>query len=153
MSKTMEEEAAASAAQSLQPLAPSASLGSQPPRPKPKKATLTTWMTLQSIPEETIITPTILQFLEQALEPLPTFNPAARDDPLDEEDEDSATDRGSSTDSGSQTGLALAAGYPRDGRAEVKTDRQTDRDRSQFEQNWKEILTGFLDLAFKQHAD
>ena len=40
-----------------------------------KKATLTTWMTLQSIPEETIITPTILEFLEQALDPLPTFNP------------------------------------------------------------------------------
>ena len=31
-----------------------------------KKAVLTTWMTLQSIPEETIITPVILAFLEQA---------------------------------------------------------------------------------------
>lgn len=30
-----------------------------------KKATLSAWMTLQSIPEETIITPTILEFLEQ----------------------------------------------------------------------------------------
>ena len=30
-----------------------------------KKAVLTTWMTLQSIPEETIITPVILAFLEQ----------------------------------------------------------------------------------------
>ena len=39
-----------------------------------KKATLSTWMTLQSIPEETIITPNILEFLEQALEPIPTFN-------------------------------------------------------------------------------
>ena len=32
------------------------------------------WINLQSIPEETIITPTILEFLEQALEPIPTFN-------------------------------------------------------------------------------
>ena len=39
-----------------------------------KKATLSAWMTLQSIPEETIITPNILEFLEQALEPIPTFN-------------------------------------------------------------------------------
>jgi hypothetical protein len=30
-----------------------------------KKATLCAWMTLQSIPQETIITPNILQFLEQ----------------------------------------------------------------------------------------
>jgi hypothetical protein len=30
-------------------------------------------MTLQSIPQETIITPNILQFLEQALEPIPTL--------------------------------------------------------------------------------
>ena len=39
-----------------------------------KKATLSAWMTLQSIPEETIITPNILEFLEQALDPIPTFN-------------------------------------------------------------------------------
>jgi len=39
-----------------------------------KKATLTTWMTLQSIPEETIISPSILEFLEQALEPIPIVN-------------------------------------------------------------------------------
>jgi hypothetical protein len=30
-----------------------------------KKATLCAWMTLQSIPQETIITPNILEFLEQ----------------------------------------------------------------------------------------
>ena len=35
-----------------------------------KKAVLTTWITLQSIPEETVITPAILEFLEQALEPI-----------------------------------------------------------------------------------
>ena len=29
---------------------------------------------MQSIPEETIITPNILEFLEQVLEPIPTFN-------------------------------------------------------------------------------
>ena len=38
-----------------------------------KKATLCAWITLQSIPQETIITPNILQFLEQALEPIPTL--------------------------------------------------------------------------------
>lgn len=37
-----------------------------------KKAFLYAWMTLQSIPEETIISPHILEFLEQTLEPLPT---------------------------------------------------------------------------------
>ncbi len=42
-------------------------------RPGGKKATLCAWMTLQSIPQETIITPNILQFLEQALEPIPTL--------------------------------------------------------------------------------
>ena len=39
-----------------------------------KKATLSAWMTLQSIPEETLITPHILEFLERALEPIPTFS-------------------------------------------------------------------------------
>ena len=42
-------------------------------RPGNKKATLAAWMTLQSIAEETIFTPQILEFLEQALQPLPTF--------------------------------------------------------------------------------
>ena len=37
-----------------------------------KHASLFTWITLQSIPEETIISPNILDFLELALEPLPT---------------------------------------------------------------------------------
>lgn len=37
-----------------------------------KKASLFAWMTLQSIPEETIISPHILEFLEQTLEPIPT---------------------------------------------------------------------------------
>ena len=45
-----------------------------------KKATLTTWMTLQSIPEETVISPAILEFLEQALEPLPVVTkPTSQD--------------------------------------------------------------------------
>lgn len=42
-----------------------------------KKASLFAWMTLQSVPEETIISPHILEFLEQTLEPIPaktTFN-------------------------------------------------------------------------------
>ncbi|KAK9874269.1 hypothetical protein WA026_002622 [Henosepilachna vigintioctopunctata] len=37
-----------------------------------KKAQLFAWMTLQSVPEETIISPHILEFLEQTLEPIPT---------------------------------------------------------------------------------
>jgi len=36
-----------------------------------KKASCYAWMTLHSIPEETIITPHILDFMEQALEPIP----------------------------------------------------------------------------------
>lgn len=36
-----------------------------------KRASLFAWMTLQSIPEETIISPHILEFLEQTLEPIP----------------------------------------------------------------------------------
>lgn len=37
-----------------------------------KRASLFAWITLQSIPEETMISPHILEFLEQTLEPLPT---------------------------------------------------------------------------------
>uniref|UniRef100_A0A182JTV4 Bridge-like lipid transfer protein family member 1 C-terminal domain-containing protein n=1 Tax=Anopheles christyi TaxID=43041 RepID=A0A182JTV4_9DIPT len=37
-----------------------------------KRATLFAWMTLQSIPEETIISPHILEFMEQTLEPIPS---------------------------------------------------------------------------------
>ncbi|XP_044260636.1 transmembrane protein KIAA1109 homolog isoform X4 [Tribolium madens] len=40
-------------------------------RPGVKKASLFVWMTLQSVPEETIISPHILEFLEQTLEPIP----------------------------------------------------------------------------------
>lgn len=36
-----------------------------------KRASLFAWITLQSIPEETIISPHILEFLEQTLEPIP----------------------------------------------------------------------------------
>lgn len=41
-------------------------------KPGVKKASLFAWMTLQSVPEETIISPHILEFLEQTLEPIPT---------------------------------------------------------------------------------
>lgn len=37
-----------------------------------KKAALFSWITLQSIPEETIISPHILEFLEHTLEPIPS---------------------------------------------------------------------------------
>ena len=46
-----------------------------------KKATLSAWMTLQSIPEETLITPHILEFLERALEPIPTFSSSSNTTP------------------------------------------------------------------------
>nr|XP_012134687.1 PREDICTED: uncharacterized protein KIAA1109 isoform X12 [Megachile rotundata] len=55
-----------------------------------KKASLFAWMTLQSIPEETIISPHILEFLEQTLEPIPskthfhsTFHSNAQTYPLE----------------------------------------------------------------------
>ena len=40
-----------------------------------KRASLFTWLTLQSIQEETVISPSILDFLEQALEPIPLPDP------------------------------------------------------------------------------
>lgn len=45
-----------------------------------KKAALFAWITLQSIPEETVISPHILEFLERTLEPIPvkpSFSPPA----------------------------------------------------------------------------
>ena len=52
-----------------------------------KKATCYAWMTLHSIPEETIITPHLLDFLEEALEPIPIVIPsrAASQSNLDNE--------------------------------------------------------------------
>lgn len=41
-------------------------------KPGIKKASLFAWMTLQSVPEETIISPHILEFLEQSLELIPS---------------------------------------------------------------------------------
>ncbi|CAL4109691.1 unnamed protein product, partial [Meganyctiphanes norvegica] len=43
-----------------------------------KRASLFTWLTLQSIQEETTITPNILEFLELALEPLPLPQPQTK---------------------------------------------------------------------------
>ena len=40
-----------------------------------KRASLFTWLTLQSIQKETTVTPNILEFLEMALEPLPLPEP------------------------------------------------------------------------------
>ncbi|XP_063358209.1 bridge-like lipid transfer protein family member 1 [Cydia amplana] len=42
------------------------------PRKGGKKAALFAWITVQSIPEETVIGPHILEFLERTLEPIPT---------------------------------------------------------------------------------
>ena len=50
-----------------------------------KKASLFAWMTLQSIPEETIISPHILEFLEQTLEPIPSktnYNGSVQTNPV-----------------------------------------------------------------------
>ncbi|RVE46725.1 hypothetical protein evm_008645 [Chilo suppressalis] len=60
-SKTLPEEAAS-------PL----SSGAPARKVATKKAALFAWITVQSIPEETIISPHILEFLEQTLEPIPT---------------------------------------------------------------------------------
>ena len=54
---------------------PGTGLSSATRRSSTKKASLFAWMTLQSIPEETIISPHILEFLEQTLEPIPSLLP------------------------------------------------------------------------------
>ncbi|XP_039764683.1 transmembrane protein KIAA1109 homolog isoform X1 [Pararge aegeria] len=65
-SKTLPEDSASPQTMPNIPLNPSArKVGT-------KKASLFAWITLQSIPEETIISPHILDFLEQTLEPIPT---------------------------------------------------------------------------------
>ncbi|XP_050361994.1 transmembrane protein KIAA1109 homolog isoform X3 [Nymphalis io] len=65
-SKTLPEESASPQTIPTMPLNPSVrKVGT-------KKAALFAWITLQSIPEETIISPHILEFLEQTLEPIPT---------------------------------------------------------------------------------
>ncbi|KAK7066592.1 hypothetical protein SK128_005103 [Halocaridina rubra] len=43
-----------------------------------KRASLFTWLTLQSIQKETTVTPNILEFLEMALEPIPLPEPQAK---------------------------------------------------------------------------
>ena len=53
-----------------------------------KKAACFAWMTLHSIPEETVITPHILDFLEQALEPIPIDTPATVVSPSNENNPD-----------------------------------------------------------------
>lgn len=59
-----------------EPLTPDLNLsGLSSRRPSNKKASLYAWTTLQSIPEETIISPHILEFLEQTLEPIPSVPP------------------------------------------------------------------------------
>ncbi|XP_050315619.1 transmembrane protein KIAA1109 isoform X2 [Anthonomus grandis grandis] len=53
-----------------------------------KKASLFAWMTLQSVPEETIISPHILEFLEQTLEPIPAKTLSTADTSLLSSDQD-----------------------------------------------------------------
>merc|ERR1740128_1160923 len=67
-SKTIHEDSTASAtAAGSSP----ASVANNKGKMLTKKGSLFAWMTLHSIPEETIISPHILEFLEQALEPIP----------------------------------------------------------------------------------
>ena len=71
-----------------------------------KHASLFTWVTLQSIPEETVICPHILDFLEMALEPLPLPQPQ----------KSPASDTESKKDvfsvNGEEGGVAVTAGGP-----------------------------------------
>ncbi|CAG4943461.1 unnamed protein product [Colias eurytheme] len=67
-SKTLPEESASP--QSIPNIPPPNVVGAR--KMGTKKAALFAWITLQSIPEETIISPHILEFLEQTLEPIPT---------------------------------------------------------------------------------
>ncbi|KAG5893448.1 hypothetical protein JTB14_012167 [Gonioctena quinquepunctata] len=53
-----------------------------------KKASLFAWMTLQSVPEETIISPHILEFLEQTLDPIPVKTLSETDSSLWSADQD-----------------------------------------------------------------
>ncbi|XP_031358006.1 transmembrane protein KIAA1109 isoform X3 [Photinus pyralis] len=58
-----------------------------------KKASLFAWMTLQSVPEETIVSPHILEFLEQTLEPIPakTFSAPGNSSILSSGEQDLST--------------------------------------------------------------
>ncbi|KAK5638052.1 hypothetical protein RI129_012347 [Pyrocoelia pectoralis] len=58
-----------------------------------KKASLFAWMTLQSVPEETIVSPHILEFLEQTLEPIPakTFSATGNNSMLSSGEQDLST--------------------------------------------------------------
>lgn len=72
-SKTLSEEASPRVQSMLDPFGmPIPTINTTHRRMSTKRASLFAWITLQSIPEETIISPHILEFLEQTLEPLPT---------------------------------------------------------------------------------
>uniref|UniRef100_A0A182PCZ3 Bridge-like lipid transfer protein family member 1 C-terminal domain-containing protein n=1 Tax=Anopheles epiroticus TaxID=199890 RepID=A0A182PCZ3_9DIPT len=72
-----------------------------------KRATLFAWMTLQSIPEETIISPHILEFLEQTLEPIPSTKGAGGTSGMG-----GSSSGGASGVSGSGAGAAGGGGGP-----------------------------------------
>jgi len=65
----MSHERSDSGSSSASTIAPNPSLLNR--RSGTKKASLFAWTTLHSVPEETIISPHILDFLEQTLEPIP----------------------------------------------------------------------------------
>lgn len=71
MSKDLEFHGSSSSSQNVQ----LSSSSRQQKSGQTKKAACFAWMTLKSIPEETVITPHILDFLEQALEPIPIETP------------------------------------------------------------------------------
>ncbi|GBP70037.1 Uncharacterized protein KIAA1109 [Eumeta japonica] len=74
-----------------------------------KKAALFAWITLQSIPEETIISPHILEFLEQTLEPIPTKASFSIATELDR-----STSVEGETDAGASYGQYVYASFPVD---------------------------------------
>ncbi|CAG0907020.1 unnamed protein product, partial [Cyprideis torosa] len=79
-----------------------------------KRASLFTWLSLHSVPKEILVTPAILDFLEQALEPIPMAE--SRDV---EEDEEAVTppyihSPVSQTDSSSSTSVYAYSSFPVD---------------------------------------
>ena len=75
-STTLNQSPSTSGNQSPNSSQPPHQSGPAAPASQSKKfASLFTWLTLQSIPEETVICPHILDFLELALEPLPPPQP------------------------------------------------------------------------------
>ncbi|XP_045512611.1 transmembrane protein KIAA1109 homolog isoform X1 [Pieris brassicae] len=104
-SKTLPEESASP--QSIPNMPPPNVVGAR--KMGTKKAALFAWITLQSIPEETIISPHILEFLEQTLEPIPTKASFSMPTP-----EAESRSTGSGGEAGGSYGQYVYASFPVD---------------------------------------